>query len=138
MPLTLVLDGDEVVADYLPSVDDVRAVISTSLTDSQITQMILEADAITSQCSGIASSGEILRAAINKYFVAHMIALLSGNGSGVVQSESLGDASVSYVQALVPNLGTLSSTRYGQQAITLDTSGCLANLGKMRVSFKVL
>ena len=121
----------------LPTVDDVRVIITTSLTDDQVTDQIALAEALASQCPGVSSASTTIQAAIVKYITAHLIAMITGGG-GVVQSEALGDASKTYATAPAASGNGLNATRYGQQAIMFDTTGCLARLGKPGIKFKVL
>lgn len=121
----------------LPTVADVRVIITTTLTDDQITDQITLAEALASQCSGVSNASTTIQAAIVKYITAHFIAMISGGG-GVVQSETLGDASKSYAVAQPSSGAGLNASRYGQQAVMLDTTGCLAKLGKPGIKFKVL
>lgn len=112
-----------------PSVDDVRALITTALTDAQVSLYIEDATLIAEGCSGISELGETRQAAIVKWLTAHLIAQQTGKG-GQVTAEKLGDASKSFAAGAGGLF--LQSTRYGQQAAMLDTTGGLANLGKVR------
>lgn len=119
-----------------PTVASVRAIIDTKLTDEQLESVIDDAVLFAEGCPMVATYDEARQRAIIKWLTAHMIASTNATGGGALTSKSLGDASESYAR---PTLGVgLSGTTYGQQAIALDPSGCLANLGKTRMMFKKL
>lgn len=122
----------------LPSAAQVRAVITTSKTDEEIDAIVVQAEALVSSCSGVSNASAAMQETILSWVTAHLIASPAGGG-GIVQSEALGDASKSYAVSASPN-GTrgLHSTRYGQQAIMFDITGCLAQLGGRRVLWKTL
>jgi hypothetical protein len=67
---------------------------------------------------------------IELYLAAHLLALRTGNFS----RRKVNDSEDEY--ALKTGEG-LKSTRFGQQAISLDTSGKLAALGTTRARFRV-
>lgn len=115
-----------------PTADDVRAIITTSLTDPQITAIIADATLIAENC--IASFDGTRQAAILKYLAAHLISGIKNQGGGALTSESLGDASRSYATGSFGK--QLESTGYGQAALQLDPNGCLARLGKARASIE--
>lgn len=121
-----------------PSVADVRAiiVIPASVTDEVVEGFIDDAEALVSQCSAVASATDVVQKAILKYVTAHMLANLYGT-TGALQSKALGDASKSYGSGS-RTFGTgLAGTHYGQQALLLDPTGCLARLGRQRAFIKV-
>ena len=72
---------------------------------------------------------------IELYLAAHFAAITEERG-GLIQSEAM-DALERYADVYE---GGLRSTRYGQQAIVLDTSGKLADLAqtKMKAQFRVV
>lgn len=116
-----------------PNVEQVRAIISTGLTDDQVQLYINDAALAVEGC--ISSLDDERQVAIVKWWTAHMIASAGqarggGGGAGAVSSRKLGDASTTWVRG---SLGTgAASTYYGQQAISLDPSGCLAKIGMER------
>lgn len=122
---------------WFPSVDSVRTLIETTLTDAQIQELMVDAWVMTQAC--IEDLPDATKATIVKYVTAHIISGLpssAGGGTGAVTSESLGDASVSYATR---ELGSdLRGSTYGQMAIALDRSGCLARLGKGTATIDVL
>ena len=119
-----------------PTATQVRAAITTSLTDSQIDAIVSDAEVLLEGCSAFASYSGAKQTAILKWVSAHLIASTNSPGSGSLTQKALGDANESYAR---PVLGPgMMGTTYGQQAIALDTSGCLANIGRVRSFMKVL
>lgn len=117
-----------------PTASEVRLTITTTLSDDAVAQFVDDAVLIAEQCSSIATFSESKQKAIIRYLAAHLIAMNDASARKI--SESMGDASESFS---TPVLGdALRGTTYGQQAITLDSSGCLAKVGKTPVTFKVL
>lgn len=117
-----------------PTVDEVRSVITTSLSDAQVLTMIADAALVVSRCPSIADAPESVQSAVVRWAAAHLIAIREP--SGLVTQKSMGDASESYARA---PLGVgLSGTFYGQQAILLDPTGCLERLGRQRAFMRVL
>lgn len=113
-----------------PSVADVRLIIDTPVSDAAITAAISDAALIVGRCSAVADATAATQQAIIKYVVAHLLSARAG-ASGPLKSKSLGDASETYAQGGTYGM-QLSSTFYGQQAIMLDPTGCLATLGKTK------
>lgn len=121
---------------YKPTVSDVRAIITTSLATEAIASVIEDAYLMVEHC--VASLSESRTKAIVKWVAAHLISSMSGSDGGkkTLTSFKLGDAQENYTQAALGE--ALKGTTYGQQAIALDPNGCIANLGKRKVSFTVL
>jgi hypothetical protein len=113
----------------------VRVVIATALADPQLTALIGDAVLIAEGCPVVATYDATRQAAIVKWIAAHLVAQQSGK-AGALTQKALGDASESYASAAMG--AQLAGSRYGQQAIALDPSGCLAQLGMRRATFKVL
>jgi hypothetical protein len=118
-----------------PTVAAVRLIITTTLVDASVQAFIDDAELIARGCTVVAGYEEEVQAAIVKYIAAHLISVQSGK-SGVLTQKALGDASESYASGAMGDM--LKASRYGQQALLLDPSGCLANLGKRRVSVKAM
>jgi hypothetical protein len=116
---------------------DVRLVIRLpdTVTDEEIQASIDDATLIVAQCSGVASLSADVQTAILKYVTAHLMSALYGK-SGVVTSETLGDASTTYASGGTMFGQQLDSTPYGQRALLLDSTGCLRRLGRMRPIFQ--
>lgn len=74
---------------------------------------------------------EELLTQLELWLAAHLASLQTAE----VQSEKLGDASVTYKTATGEGL---AGTRFGQQVMMLDPTGCLKNGGKSPASFNVV
>lgn len=121
-----------------PTVDDVRQIITTSLSDGVVQAMIDAAGLLVNRCITTLSCD--VQAEIIKWVTAHLISNISSQtteGAGIITSESLGDASTSYAK---PTLGTagLSTTMYGLTAMAFDPNGCLGTLGARKTIVEVL
>ena len=121
-----------------PDVADVRIIITTALEDAAVAALIDDATLLVEDCVSALSCSR--QATIIKWVTAHLIASMStstAGQTGVLTSESLGDASRSYAKPTLGEQG-LHGTTYGQQAIAYDPNGCLATLGARKTLFKVL
>lgn len=119
-----------------PSVADVRIVITTSLSDAGVQAMIDDAALIVEQCAAVVAASSAKQKAIVKWVAAHLIAGVPGSTAGQKTSKSIGDASETYAST---QLGVnLSGSTYGQRALLLETSGCLANIGKARAFVQLM
>lgn len=116
------------VAVSKPTAAVVIALTGTGFDSATVSAIIDDAAMIAEKC--IASYDATRQAAIVKWLAAHLIA--STGGEGVAVSESLGDASTSWQRA--PLGDALKGTTYGQQALLLDTNGCLAKQGRARAT----
>lgn len=118
-----------------PSVAVVKAIIATTLADDAVQAVIDDAALLAEGCPVVASYDAARQSAIVKWLAAHMLASTSAGGGALTQ-KALGDASETYGRA---TLGTqLAGTTYGQQALALDPSGCLARLGAKRAFVRVV
>ena len=111
------------------SEDAVRKIVATDLTD--ISEFIATAHLMVDE--QLANKGfsddRLLR--IELYLSAHYVTLREWQ----LKSEKFGDASAQYQG----DTGMyLSSSRYGQTAIELDTSGTLKRLGTYATNFELL
>lgn len=124
-----------------PTPSEVRTIILGGLEgvdDSVISAFITTATLVASGCTKIAEGSAELQKEIIKWLTAHYLSLGHLVRSGPIIQRSLGDASESYSAPSSVGGAGFMATMYGQQAILLDTSGCLAALGKRKASFKVL
>jgi len=115
----------------LPSAADVTALTGTSLSESVVTSIIADA-ALIVESTCFNAYAEARQTAIIKWVAAHMVA--NTNATGVVTSEKLGDASVTYGRQVAKE--GLAGTMFGQQALALDTNGCLTGIGRGKASFE--
>lgn len=113
---------------------DVREIITTDKVDLQ--PFIIAANLLITNVLATSGLGDPLLKEIERWMSAHFIAMAgTDSDTGQVVEEKIGDASVKYDQGdFRKNLG---ATRYGRQAMLLDTTGKLANLGKGRAEFRV-
>jgi hypothetical protein len=118
----------------LPSVAEVRAVISTSLTDDQVESLIVDASIVVDQCAAVGGYDVDVQAAIIKYWTADIISTIANQGAGVITADRLGDAARSFSAG---NDKTATSF-YRQRAYDFDPSGCLRRIGKPQASFQSL
>lgn len=114
------------------AVSDVRAIISTDLTDDQVTALIAHAALLVAACQSGWTADEL--DAIKIWVTAHLIA---SSVAPAVTSRKLGDASETFQRATAGTVG-LFGTSYGQTAISLDPTGCLASRGKTRAFMETL
>lgn len=119
----------------LPTNNAVRLIIDTDLQGPDVDAFIDDADAMTARCLSGQPDGVVRT--INKWVAAHLIysSGRGGDGQGLT-SQRLGDASESYQRGQL-GMG-LSASYYGQQALALDPTGCLATLHLRRAGFTVL
>lgn len=122
----------------LPTASEVIALTGTDFSEAVVDAIIADAALIAEGCISTYSDGR--QTAIIKWLACHLIASTngaSGSGSGSVTSSKLGDASESYAKSALTGDG-LQSTHYGQQALLLDTNGCLARKGRPPASVEVI
>ena len=115
-----------------PQASDVIALTGTEQSESVVSQIIDDAALIASEC--IAGYDEYRQRSILKWLAAHLLA--STQEDGVRTSERLGDAQDQFARAKMGD--SLKGTTYGQQAIALDTNGCLARLGRAKARLRVV
>ena len=118
-----------------PTVAAVRVVISTTLAEDAVQSPIDDAAAlIDGQCACISTLPPETQEAIVKWVAAHLISTVKNAGGGTITSDRLGDAARTYATA---GFGKqLASSAYGQNALLLDSTGCLARLGKARATIE--
>jgi hypothetical protein len=110
--------------------DDVRDILTTTMMDSQIAAHINTAHLVTDRITGLTTA---TLTAIELWLSAHLAAITDPELAG----ESVGgEWSVKY-NVKTPGEG-LKATRYGQQAMELDTTGTLAESGGKAAVFQVM
>lgn len=120
----------------LVSVADVRAIMEVpdEVSSSQLDAFISDAHIVVSEDLAGKGLSATRLAAIEKYLAAHFALQLTERGG--FTSSRIGDARDDYV-ALSPQgqdqIAGFSLTRYGQQAITLDTSGTLKTMSNAKL-----
>lgn len=107
--------------------EDVKEIISTETAD--ISSFILAANSIVENKLATSSGlDDATLKEIERWLSAHFLAMLEDNAR-VVERET-GESRDRYGENTRGVLGPgLNLTRYGQQAIVLDTSGTLASIG---------
>lgn len=113
-----------------PTAAQVIALTGTSLAEATVSAIIDDAALLVEGCVSTYSADR--QAAIVKWVAAHLIA--STGSEGVLTSDKLGDAQQSYARAQTGM--ALRGTTYGQQALLLDTTGCLSRLGMGRATLQ--
>jgi hypothetical protein len=99
--------------------DDVREIITTNMTDSEINGCINIAYFLSIEVGKSSAVSDDLLAEIEKYLAAHFITVSEGQP----KSQSIQGVSVSFMGK---DGSGLKGSRYGQTAIALDLSGYLA------------
>ena len=113
-----------------PTAQTVIDLTGTELPEPVVVSIIDDAAIIGLECLGPLDS-ETQEAAL-KWLAAHLIA--STDSGATLKSESLGDASQTYVRAQVKD--GMAGTVYGQQAIAL--APCLARIGRAKARITVV
>ena len=112
--------------------DDVRAIMPSSLENSEIEVFIKVANQIVD--AQLLSSGltddELFE--IERWMSAHLIALTRER---MGKTERIGDAAITYAGDAGEGL---LETQYGKMVAMLDTTGTLANMGKKSISMKAI
>jgi hypothetical protein len=101
---------------------DIRAIISTDLTDEQITPFIITANALVDEILLSEGFGDTLLKQIECWLAAHFVAIRDPRA----ERQKVGDVDVKYYGK--SGLG-LDATPYGQQVKVLDYSGKMSSLG---------
>ncbi len=118
------------------TVRDVRELVPNGAEDNVIlNNYIVTANAIVDTYLLTAGLSAAILIEIEKYLAAHFTAIFEEKG-GLVKVE-IDDATDEYADIYSAGY---NSTRFGQQAIVLDSSGTLANLGtgKLKALFRVV
>ena len=107
--------------------DDVKAIMDNCTTaDATVTIFITTANAIINKVfANDTTMTEDLFTEMEKWLAAHLIA---STVFRTASEEKLGDASIKYTGEWGKKL---ESTPYGQMVLILDSSGLMANAGKM-------
>jgi len=114
--------------------DEVKEIIGTSLTASEIAPMITAANIlVTARCASAGYSIAELKE-IERWLAAHFVTARDRSTS--LSSKTIGEASETYSQSQASSSYALGSSPYGQQALLLDYLGCLTTLGKQKATLK--
>ena len=112
---------------------EVKEIIKTSLIAAEIDPFIIPANLIVTNNLASSSLGTDTLKEIERWLSAHFLA--TSNFQRQLKSQKVDDAAESYAGKFDMNL---QFTQYGQMALTLDTTGALANLGKTPAKIEVL
>lgn len=104
------------------SADDVRRIYESGKTDDDIDGFIADATLIAETIPS-GSISDDRRDKIILYLTCHLLVLSEDNGG--LRRQKMGDSDESYVTPDTKMFG-YSSTRFGQLALSLDTTGSLA------------
>ena len=110
---------------------EVKTIITTSVADADITVAINTAHSLITQYLEDQELSEDILTTIELWLSAHFVAVRDPRS----KSEALGDASNTYRGET--KMG-LQFTEYGQQAMLLDPTGILGQLGKQKAFLKVV
>lgn len=106
------------------SVDDLKHIIDTDMDDSALQSFIEDANLVVTEVLGPTPLSDARKDLITKYLAAHYVTITSENGG--LKRSKLGEADESYVV----NVGDygFGTTRFGLQAMALDSTGSLAGM----------
>ncbi len=114
------------------TIDTVKMIIPTALTDDEIRDIILMANVIVTRQVG----GEGLTSALLKdletWFTAHLISI---GKERQPMSEKVGDIWLTFQKNEV---GFLQSTTYGQMVLFMDTSGQFQASANKKIKFRAI
>ena len=107
---------------------DVKKIIDTTYTADEIEDSFIPPAnlLVTSAIGSNTTISSDLKTEIEKWLSAHFVAIADPR----LKREEIGDAKDEYQGTIGAGSKGLMTTFYGQQAIALDPSGSLANLGK--------
>lgn len=113
---------------------EVKQIIETDLSEGIVNAFIGDANLFVTNHLSDSELNEATLTSIEKWISAHLIAATRERQA---KSEGAGGASITYIGNFTEGL---NGTMYGQQAITLDTSGILLSisLGKKKINMEAL
>lgn len=115
------------------STAQVRTLIETNLADGEIDEFINTSNIVVNDRLSGEGLGSSLLSEIELYLAAHFVTMREEKGG--LDKERFGDATDAYKG----EAGTgFSYTRYGQQAMAMDTTGRLASAGKRQALFRTM
>ena len=117
------------------SEQDVKDILETAKTTLQIAPFLRSANLIVTNSLGSTDLSDATLAEIEKWVAAHLVTIMAG---GQVIEERVGDVATTYATSVDWKTVGLYTTLYGKQALMLDTTGRLADLGKKKAYLEVL
>lgn len=122
------------------SPDDIRPVLegSEQLSDDVVQGFLDDANLVVSENLGGLGYSDARLKTIEKYLALHFGLMLIERGG--LTSSRIADSEDTYIAAAFDGQTGFMMSRYGQQAVTLDTSGTLRKLSaaKLKAQFQVI
>ena len=112
---------------------EVKAIVTTSLTDPVIQVWIDAANSIVNKSASCIGGDEALLTQVELYLSAHFIAMLDPSTRGFVTKEKTEMLETTY-SSPVAMINNIDNTTYGTTANMLS-NGCLANTSDKSISF---
>ncbi len=106
--------------------------LDTSITTANIQACILAATTLIDDNLSASGYSTAMLEIIETWLAAHFVAINDPRA----KSEKIGDATTQY--AMAPMGKALEATPYGQQVLTFESTGTLANLGKQKASIQAI
>jgi hypothetical protein len=113
--------------------EEVKAIVTTSLTDPVIQVWIDGANAIVNESADCIGNDEAILTQVELYLSAHLVAMLDPELRGFVTKEKLDVFETTYSNPVTIK-NNIDNTPYGTMANRLS-NGCLANIDDKAVSF---
>lgn len=118
----------------LPTAASVIALTETTLSEAVVSVLIDDALLLAGSCIDAYEADR--QTAIVKWLAAHLVANTATGRTAALVSDKLGDAQQTYGRGAPGE--ALAGTVYGQQALALDTNGCLIRKGRARATIEVI
>lgn len=113
------------------TVEEVRKIIDTDITDNEIQAFIATANSLVDSVLPNQGISEELLIEIEKWLSAHFVSIKDPR----LRQLRIGEVTETYYGRGGEGL---NHTPYGQQVLLLDYTGSFANLGKRKASFNVV
>jgi hypothetical protein len=117
-----------------PTQDEVKELVKTNISD--VSSFITTASVMYDQVFTATDYSDAYGKQIILYLAAHFLAMREEYGG--LTGQTAGDGKDVYVQSSLGSTGQgLSLSRYGQQALALDSLGKLSAVGRQKAAFRV-
>jgi len=113
---------------------EVKEIIDTTLTEAQCDAFIQWANIIVNNRLANSGLSSTTKKEIERWLAAHAICMRDPR----IVNQKIGDASETYEFPKTQGNLMLERTAYGQQALMLDESGSLTNLGKRKTKIQTI
>lgn len=115
--------------------DEVKAIINTSLTATEVEPFITSANmVVTGKCGSYYTESELTE--IEKWLSAHLVSVRDPSRSAVIEQNAGGPSQKLQLTAASPK--GLETTPYGQQVLFMDYLGKMADLGTLFTKGSIL